>query len=108
MPEPRSAEAFLADCAVDPAVLALRPDYRALLLVADGLEPDSARAGRTADRLIAAAEDRARALLEAALVEELPHIAAWRDAYRAFGPSPSAPATASRRSRAARRRGSPG
>jgi len=38
-------------------------------------------------------------------VEELPHVAAWRDAYRAFGAKPQRTATALRRCCGARRPG---
>lgn len=89
-------ERFLAACSVDPAVLELRPDYRALLLAVDGLAPaprearsDAADAGGSGvDALVREAEDRARELLAGSAVEELPHIAAWREAYRAFGAKP--------------------
>ncbi|GAA3710280.1 hypothetical protein GCM10022377_24840 [Zhihengliuella alba] len=61
MPEQPLHE-FLAAAAIDPAVHALRPDYRALLLAADGLEPGG-DAGGAVDELVAAAEAHARALL---------------------------------------------
>lgn len=86
MPELQSPDAFLAACVVEPAVFELRPDYRALLLVVDGLDPDAASS--SADELIDRAEAHARALLATSPVENLPHIAAWRDAYRAFGAKP--------------------
>ncbi|KQW05594.1 hypothetical protein ASC66_11460 [Leifsonia sp. Root4] len=81
---------FLDASAVDPAVFDLRPDYRAMLLVVDGLAPDASNrsGGAHLDALVAAAEAHSRALLAASLVEELPHIAAWREAYRAFGAKP--------------------
>lgn len=86
MPELRSPEEFLAACAVNPAVYALRPDYRVLLLVVDGVEPEMASS--PADELITRAERHARALLASSPVEDLPHVAARRDAYRAFGAKP--------------------
>ncbi|MGI9824479.1 B3/B4 domain-containing protein [Agromyces sp. Marseille-Q5079] len=86
MPELQSPEAFLAACEVESAVFELRPDYRALLLVVDGLDPDAASS--SADELIDRAEAHARALLDTSPVEDLPHIAAWRDAYRSFGAKP--------------------
>lgn len=122
MPDRIDLEAFLDACSVDPAVFALRPDYRARLIAVDGLpsaecEIAPERAGAEAgsipdaearptpgteagsetgsgsglsavDALIAAAESRARELLAGAAVEDLPHVAAWRDAYRAFGAKP--------------------
>lgn len=39
MPETTTREQFLDSCNVDAAVFELRPDYRALLLVVDGLAP---------------------------------------------------------------------
>ncbi|MBB3666182.1 DNA/RNA-binding domain of Phe-tRNA-synthetase-like protein [Prauserella sediminis] len=86
MPEFQSPEAFLAACTVDPAVFELRPDYCTLLLVVDGLDPEVAAS--SADELIDRAEAHARALLAASPVEDLPHIAAWREAYRTFGAKP--------------------
>lgn len=86
MPELRAPEEFLAACAVDPAVYELRPDYRVLLLVVDGFGSEAASS--SADELIARAETHARALLASSPVEDLPHVAAWRDAYRAFGAKP--------------------
>lgn len=80
------AAAFLAGCAVDPAVLELRPDYRALLVVVEGI--DAGAPSSVADGLIAAAEERARELLAGTPVIELPHVAAWREDYRAFGAKP--------------------
>lgn len=77
---------FLAAAGVDADVFDLRPDYRALLVAVEGIEPgpgDSA-----SDELLARAEDAARAALAAAKPEELPHVAAWREAYRAFGAKP--------------------
>ncbi len=77
---------FLYGCSIDPAVLELRPDYRALLLVAEGLEPQADNA--VADDLIRRAEARAAALLADTPVDQLPQISAWRDAYRSFGAKP--------------------
>ena len=90
MPEALSAAEFLARSRVDADVFALRPDYRALLLVAEGLDPATADPAQRArvDGLVAAAEEHARTVLEATPVDQAPHIASWRDAYRAFGSKP--------------------
>ncbi|WP_207841653.1 B3/B4 domain-containing protein [Williamsia soli] len=69
---------------VDDAVFALRPDYRALLVAVDGLVPGPS--DETSDTLLRAAEASVR--LTDRPVEELPHIASWREAYRAFGAKP--------------------
>src|SRR5690349_5303264 len=76
----------LSGAQVEPAVFGLRPDYRALLIAVDGLVPGSSDG--TSAALIEAAEASARAALADTPVEELPHVAAWRDAYRAFGAKP--------------------
>jgi DNA/RNA-binding domain of Phe-tRNA-synthetase-like protein len=81
-----SLESFLAGAAVDDAVYELRPDYRALLVAVDGIEPGSGDAAGEA--LLRDAENAAAGLVSQAAVEELPHIAAWREAYRAFGTKP--------------------
>lgn len=83
-------DAFLEACTVDPAVFDLRPDYRAVLMVVEGLDLSvSAQGGGTSvDELVAKAELHARELLAESPVDELPHIAAWREAYRAFGAKP--------------------
>jgi DNA/RNA-binding domain of Phe-tRNA-synthetase-like protein len=77
---------WLAAAAVDTAVFDLRPDYRALLLTADGL--DGGPSDATSERILAAAEVTARRLLDGQPPEQLPHPAAWREAYRAFGAKP--------------------
>jgi DNA/RNA-binding domain of Phe-tRNA-synthetase-like protein len=79
-------EEFLAGACVDAAVLALRPDYRVLLLAVDGLVPGPS--DRASDALLLAAEAAAREALGGGPAEQLPHVAAWREAYRAFGAKP--------------------
>jgi len=79
-------EEFLAGAGVDAAVFALRPDYRVLLLAAGGLVPGPG--DQDSDALLAAAEAAARQALGGGPAEQLPHVAAWREAYRAFGAKP--------------------
>lgn len=79
-------ESFLARAHIEPAVSALRPDYRALLLAVDGSVPGPTDA--TSDALLRAAEAAARDALADRAVTDLPHVAAWREAYRAFGAKP--------------------
>jgi DNA/RNA-binding domain of Phe-tRNA-synthetase-like protein len=86
MPEAQLLEEFLSGGHVDAGVFELRPDYRALLLAVDGLDPTGN--DPSTDALVAAAEAAAREALDAVPVEELPHVAAWREAYRAFGAKP--------------------
>jgi DNA/RNA-binding domain of Phe-tRNA-synthetase-like protein len=86
MPDRSMLEAFLAGGRVDAEVFALRPDYRAMLLAVDGLV--SGPSDEASDRLLQAAEAAAREALSDQPVEQIPHVVAWRDAYRAFGAKP--------------------
>jgi DNA/RNA-binding domain of Phe-tRNA-synthetase-like protein len=86
MPDAGMVERFLASACVDAAVFALRPDYRVLLLAVDGIVPGPG--DQASDALLRAAEAAAREVLRSGPAEELPHVAAWREAYRAFGAKP--------------------
>lgn len=77
---------FLAGGRVDAAVFALCPDYRALLVAVDGLVPGGSDS--SSEALLRSAETSAREALRDRRVEQLAHVAAWRDAYRAFGAKP--------------------
>ncbi|USQ81240.1 phenylalanine--tRNA ligase beta subunit-related protein [Ornithinimicrobium faecis] len=79
-------EALLAGATVDKDVFALCPDYRALLVVVDGITP--APSDETSEELLLAAEAHATELLASQPVDQLPHVEAWRTAYRAFGAKP--------------------
>ncbi len=81
-----SARAFLAAVSVAPDVLELRPDYRVLVMVAEGLEPGPP--DQISDELLARAEIRARITLDGRAPEDVPQVADWRAAYRAFGAKP--------------------
>ena len=79
---------LLVGATVADDVLALRPDYRALLIAITGV-----RGGPTDDASDAAlhrAEQAARARLDGAAPESLPEIAAWREAFLGFGVKPRA------------------
>ena len=79
-------EAFLAGARVDSEVARLRPDYRALLVAVSGItagESDS-----SSEELLARAEATVADALAGGPVEEVPHVHAWREAYRAFGAKP--------------------
>jgi DNA/RNA-binding domain of Phe-tRNA-synthetase-like protein len=85
MDRPIDLESFLGGARVHDDVLALRPDYRALLLAVGGISPGAS--DEHSERLLVSAEASVRER-GAQPIEELPHIAAWRDAYRAFGAKP--------------------
>lgn len=79
-------ETFLAGSRVDDAVFALRPDYRVLLVAVDGIEPGPS--DETSETLLTAAEAAAAEALRDRAVTDIPHVASWREAYRAFGARP--------------------
>jgi DNA/RNA-binding domain of Phe-tRNA-synthetase-like protein len=78
--------AWLAAAQVAAEVRALRPDYAALLITADGLEPGPS--DEASGAVLAAAEQRAARHLAGSRPEDLPHVAQWRDAFRGFGAKP--------------------
>jgi DNA/RNA-binding domain of Phe-tRNA-synthetase-like protein len=86
VPDLSTLEEFLAGARVDSAVFALRPDYRALLVAVGGLVPGPSDDASDAQLQEAAAA--AGKALAGRPPEELPHVAAWREAYRAFGAKP--------------------
>jgi DNA/RNA-binding domain of Phe-tRNA-synthetase-like protein len=86
VPDTAAPEELLAGAEIDEAVRDLRPDYRAVLLAVDGIEPGPG--DETSEALLRAAEEAARLALADRPVEQLPHVAAWREAYRAFGAKP--------------------
>ena len=73
MPDVRVLGAFLGGAHVDAAVLALRPDYRAVLLAVDGLVPGPS--DEASDALLRAAEGAVREMLGDRPVDELPRVA---------------------------------
>lgn len=86
MSDQSTLQQFLDDAEVEDAVFALRPDYRVALLAVDGIVPDPS--DDMSDALLADAETAAREALRNHPVEEVAQVAAWREAYRAFGAKP--------------------
>jgi DNA/RNA-binding domain of Phe-tRNA-synthetase-like protein len=86
MPDLDTLKKFLSGAWVDPAVFALRPDYRVQLLAVDGIVPGPS--DDASDAMLRAAQDAAREALAGRTPEELPNVASWREAYRAFGAKP--------------------
>jgi DNA/RNA-binding domain of Phe-tRNA-synthetase-like protein len=86
MPELDMLQKFLAGSRVDEAVFALRPDYRVVLIAVSGIVPGSS--DQSSEALLFEAETRAREMLHDRPADGVAHVAAWRDAYRAFGAKP--------------------
>jgi DNA/RNA-binding domain of Phe-tRNA-synthetase-like protein len=82
-----TSQSTLDSATVSPSVLALRPDYRALLITIDNLTPGPS--DELSERLLVEAELTARSLLSNIPINDLPHIAAWRTAYKSFGAKPN-------------------
>jgi DNA/RNA-binding domain of Phe-tRNA-synthetase-like protein len=78
----------LAAATVDRAVLELRPDYRALLIVVTGVR--GGPSDDASDAALRRAEEAARCRLDGAPPESLHEIAAWREAFLGFGVKPRA------------------
>ena len=72
---------------VSPAVLERFPTYRGLVLIARELHNGPSDAHTQG--LLRAAQDHARRTFAAQPLGEHPHVAAWREAYRAFGVKPN-------------------
>ncbi len=86
MPDLGMLREFLGGGRVDAAVFALRPDYRAMLLAVGGVVPGPS--DQASEGVLQAAEAAAGEALRGRPVDQLPHVAAWREAYRAFGAKP--------------------
>lgn len=81
-----TAQEFLDGAFVANDVFDLRPDYRVLLIVVEGMK--SVPSNDASEKLLVQAEAYAVQLLSGMAVQDLPHIASWREAYRAFGAKP--------------------
>ncbi|MFM8772327.1 MAG: B3/4 domain-containing protein [Actinomycetota bacterium] len=77
---------YMDAVSVDASVQELRPDYRALIVMARGLR--GGPSDPASDAFLRDAEQSAIARLGGAPPEELPEIAAWREAFLAFGVKP--------------------
>jgi DNA/RNA-binding domain of Phe-tRNA-synthetase-like protein len=86
MPDPDALRGLLGGAHVDAEVFALRPDYRAALVAVDGIVPGPS--DQESDALLLEAEATAARVVRDEPVEQLPHVEAWREAYRAFGAKP--------------------
>ena len=80
-------QTYLASASVASEVFTLRPDYKALLMVIEGITPRPSDS--TSEALLISAETSAKSTLAKASVTSIPHIASWREAYKAFGSKPN-------------------
>ena len=82
-----SSEELIAASSVAPEVFQLRPDYRAFLIVAEGLAPGPSDS-QSEELMLRAEKVVEQAIGSNGAVEELAPIVAWREAYRSFGAKP--------------------
>lgn len=87
MTQPYDPKAFLSAASVHPSIFTLRPDYRVLLITISGIKPFPSDS--TSESLLTSAESSARTALTTTPVNDLPHISAWRAAYKSFGAKPN-------------------
>ncbi|CAI7571894.1 unnamed protein product [Penicillium pancosmium] len=81
------AERLLQAAHVAPEIFELRPDYRALLLIVEGIPPGPS--DETSEKVLQAAESHVKEMVANTSITEFPHIAAWREAYKGFGAKPN-------------------
>lgn len=86
MSQPTKTQSILDEARIAPEIFQLRPDYRALLIQAEGIPPGPSDAASEA--MLKEAEEHVKTLTSTQSVIDLPHIAAWREAYKAFGAKP--------------------
>jgi DNA/RNA-binding domain of Phe-tRNA-synthetase-like protein len=80
------AQDWLDQIFIDPAVMELRPDYTAVIIVAERLRPGPS--DEASEAMLATAETEARKALADGIAADLEPVAAWRQAYQAFGAKP--------------------
>ncbi|KAF7594845.1 hypothetical protein BBP40_008175 [Aspergillus hancockii] len=80
------APELLQAARVAPEIFHLRPDYRALLMVVEGIPPGPSDS--QSETLLQEAESSIKEMQSKHAITEFPHIAAWREAYKAFGAKP--------------------
>jgi DNA/RNA-binding domain of Phe-tRNA-synthetase-like protein len=86
MSTPQDPSHYLDNARIAPEVFQLRPDYRALLMVVMNIPAGPSDA--VSEAFLSSAETSAKAALAKSPVNDIPHVAAWREAYKAFGAKP--------------------
>jgi DNA/RNA-binding domain of Phe-tRNA-synthetase-like protein len=82
----QNPEQYLDNARIAPEVFQLRPDYRALLMVVTNIPASPSDAASEA--FLSSAETSAKTALSQTPVNDIPHVAAWRETYKAFGAKP--------------------
>lgn len=87
MPIVEDLAGYLMQAKAAPGVFNIRSDYRALLIIVTNIT--TGPSDEFSEKLLQEAESSARDRLSKVSVNDLPHIAAWREAYKAFGAKPN-------------------
>ncbi|OWY46416.1 B3/B4 tRNA-binding-like protein [Alternaria alternata] len=77
---------YLANARIAPEIFQLRSDYRALLMVVTNIPPGPCDA--TSEAFLSSAQATAKASLAKTPVNDVAHVAQWKEAYKAFGAKP--------------------
>ena len=77
---------YLANARIAPEIFQLRPDYRALLIVVTNIPPGPSDSASEA--FLSSAEASAKETLAKTPVNDIAHVAQWKDTYKAFGAKP--------------------
>ncbi|KAJ5097760.1 hypothetical protein N7456_008481 [Penicillium angulare] len=81
-------DTILNSAHISPSIFSLRPDYRALLMIAENIP--TGPSDESSSRLLNEAESHIKSLLssQGIPITEFPHIFAWRETYKGFGAKP--------------------
>lgn len=77
---------YLDNARIAPEIFELRPDYRALLMVITHIP--AGPSDSASESILLAAEATAKSAISKTNVNDIPHVAEWREAYKAFGAKP--------------------
>jgi len=77
---------YLATAHIEPDIFQLRPDYRALLMTVTNIP--AGPSDSASEAFLSSAEASAKTILAQTPVNDVPHVAQWKEAYKAFGAKP--------------------
>jgi DNA/RNA-binding domain of Phe-tRNA-synthetase-like protein len=86
MADTQGPSSYLAKARIAPEIFQLQPDYRALLMVVTSIPPGPSDSASEA--FLSSAEASAKEALAKTSVNDVPHVAQWKEAYKAFGAKP--------------------
>lgn len=87
MPGKLPAQDLLKSARISCEIFTLRPDYRALLMIVEGIPLGPSTPATSA--MLEEAETHIKTLTIKTPIPSLPHIASWRETYKSFGAKPN-------------------